>query len=366
MAFMPSEYGMIKKTFTVLLSSFLVLSLLVGCSSESVTEHKNLASGPIGNAVLDSKTHDSTKVKLAIEDLYYNPNKNYGSLWSSDLFNEKRFKLNIKLNKEEQKEAKLLARSFESHMERGKVFMHYLLTELKERNLPAELAAVPLVESGFKTRARSHANAHGPWQFTRQTGKSFGLSVTDQYDEFYDFVASTEASLTYLEHLYNALGKDWELALVGYNQGEFGVKKLIRRAKAGGVKNINAQTVALSRTARTYLKRFKAYAAIFQHPEAFGVEHPQVDNRVAFKRIPTKGRVNSMSEAAKLAGVDIKTLKHLNAGYLTDSLNSSKPHGLLVPMENALRFERAIGLKSIDPNNFDLATAHIEAYQVKL
>lgn len=363
---MPSECGMIKKTFTVLLSSFLVVSFLVGCSSESVNDNKSLAVSSFSNAALDAKTHDTNKVALAIEDLYYNPNKEYGSLWNSELFNDKRFMLDIKLNKEEQKEAKILARSFEAHMERGKFFMHYLLTELKERNLPAELAAIPLVESGFKTRARSHANAHGPWQFTRQTGKSFGLLVTDQYDEFYDFVASTDASLTYLEHLYKELGNDWELALVAYNQGEFGVKKLIRRAKAGGVKNINAQTVALSRTARTYLKRFKAYAAILEHPEAFGVEHPQVDNRVAFKRIPTKGRVKTMSEAAKLSGVDLKTLKHLNAGYLTDSLNSTKAHGLLVPMENALRFERAIGLKGVDPSNFDLATAHIDSYKVKL
>lgn len=364
MALVPSESVMIKKTFTVLLSSLVVLAFLVGCSSESVKDSQTLSNSNLTTDVV--KTHDTSKVKVAIEDLYYNPNKEYGSLWNSELFNEDRFKLKIKLNKAEHKEAKVLARSFEAHMERGKVFMHYLLTELKERNLPAELAAVPLVESGFKPRARSHANAHGPWQFTRQTGKSFGLSVTDKYDEFYDFVASTDASLTYLEHLYNELGKDWELALVGYNQGEFGVKKLIRRAKAAGVKNINANNVALSRTARTYLKRFKAYASILQHPEEYGVEHPKVDNRIAFKRIPTSGRVNSMKEAAKLAGVDLKVLKHLNAGYLTDSLSSSKQHGLLVPMENALRFERALGLDTATNKGYALSNNLMHAYQVHL
>ncbi len=374
--------GIIKQAFTVLFCSLLASgALLVGCSSENnsdkrydeavgvaktqpQTEEKAAASSSAASADASASAPSAAAqvsdasapaplqisannvVKNDSGKVLYNPNKKYGSLWESELFSDQRFQLKIKLSASEQKEAKILARSFESHMERGKYFMHYLLSELKARNLPAELAAIPLVESGFKLRAKSHANAHGPWQFTRRTGKSFGLTVTSSYDEFYDFIASTEASLTYLEHLYQALDQDWELAFVAYNQGEFGVKKSIRRAKAAGVKKINAQTIPLTKTARTYLSRVRCYADILHHPESYGVKHPEVSDHAAFKRIELAGTVNSMKEVAKLSGVDLETLKHLNAGYLTDSLKTNKDHGLLVPVENVLKLETAIAMLS--------------------
>ena len=120
-------------------------------------------------------------------------------------------------------------------MKSSTLFMHYLLSELKKRNLPLELAALPLLESGFNPRAKSHAGAHGPWQFIRSTGKTYGLERSSNYDEFYDFIESTDASLKFLQHLYNACNKNWYLAIAAYNQGEFAVKKAISRAKKSGV-----------------------------------------------------------------------------------------------------------------------------------
>lgn len=357
---------MIKKAFTVILCSA-VACFLAACSSEQAVTSKDSAVASKGESIIAKsevasiKAGQSTsKAELDVTELYYNPSKEYESLWQSDLFTKDRFTMNVKLSVPERKEAKRLARSFESHMERGKVFMHYLLTELKARNLPAELAAVPLVESGFHQRARSHANAHGPWQFTRQTGKSFGLTVTAKYDEFYDFVASTQASLNYLEHLYRELDNDWELALIAYNQGEFAVKKAVCNAKNRGVKNISASSITLSKGARTYLKRCRAYAAILQSPESFGVSHPAVDNRVAFVSFELTNSVTSMSQAAKLSGVALDDLKHLNAGFLTDSLKTDKQRSLLIPAENAAQFMKAAGISMVT------ATSQVAANEQKL
>ena len=60
-----------------------------------------------------------------------------------------------------------------------------------------------------------------------------------------------------------------------------------------------------------------------------------------------------MKQASKLSGVELSTLKHLNAGYLSDSLQSNKPRGLLVPIENAQRFEQAIGLNGAPESRTD-------------
>lgn len=345
---------MIKKTFLVFLSSVLFLVFAVGCSSEGSGDKsafKQSVDLEEVNAALKGKETENTSVDgrtgaaPSVASNQYDPYQRYGSLWNSELFNDERFKLNITLTPSEKKEARVLSRSFESHMDRAKLFMHYLLSELKERNLPVELAAIPLVESGFDLRARSHAGAHGPWQFTRQTGKSFGLEVSSHYDEFYDFVASTQASLDYLEHLYSEF-HNWDFALIAYNQGEFGVKKVIRRAKNAGVKNLTVNNMGFTKMGRTYLKRVRAYADIMRHPKAYGVEYPEIENRPMFKRVQIAGRLSSMKEAAKLSGADLQTLKLLNAGYLTDSLKSKKQHGLLVPVENVAQLERALGIST--------------------
>lgn len=352
---------MIKKTFLVFLSSVLFLAFAVGCSSEGSSEKSAMkqsvafsemnealmAQGGTENTSVDGRTGAAATSGntsfAAASKAKFDPYQKYGSLWNSELFNDERFKLKIILTPAEKKEARILSRSFESHMDRAKLFMHYLLTELKERNLPVELAAIPLVESGFDLRARSHAGAHGPWQFTRQTGKSFGLEVSANYDEFYDFVASTQASLDYLEHLYSEF-HNWDFALIAYNQGEFGVKKIIRRAKSAGLKNMSVQNMGFTKMGRLYLKRIRAYADIMRHPQAYGVQYPEIENRPAFESVQIAGRLSSMKEVAKLSGADLKTLKLLNAGYLTDSLKSKKQHALLVPVENVAQLERALGI----------------------
>ena len=265
------------------------------------------------------------------------------SLWDSELFSEARFMMNIRPSTAERKTARQLARSFTQHMQKSELYMHYLLTQLKERGLPLELAAVPLVESGFNPRAVSHAGAHGVWQFTRQTGGSYGLQRGNGYDDFYDFIKSTAASLSYLEHLHRQFG-DWDLALVAYNQGEFGIKRAIAAAKARGVTDISVRTIALSSVARGYLRHVRAYAELLRNPEAYGARRPEIKNRPAFKRIDVGGKVHSMKEVAMLSGADIRDLKHLNAGFLTDNISATRQQELLVPVEHATALERAIEL----------------------
>ena len=348
---------MIKKTFLVFLSSVLFLVFAVGCSSEGSGDKsafKQSVDLEEVNAALKGKETENTSVDgrtgaaSSVASNQYDPYQRYGSLWNSELFNDERFKLNVILTPSEKKEARVLSRSFESHMDRAKLFMHYLLSELKERNLPVELAAIPLVESGFDLRARSHAGAHGPWQFTRQTGKSFGLEVSSNYDEFYDFVASTQASLDYLTHLHKEL-KRWDFALIAYNQGEFGVKRVIRRAKAAGITDLSVDKLSFSRMGRLYLKRVRAYADIMHHPEKYGVEHPEIEDREVFKQVQVAGRVNSMKKVAELSGADLQLLKTLNAGYLSDRLVSKKQRSILVPVENVAALEKALGIRAEVP-----------------
>ncbi|MCR5085169.1 MAG: transglycosylase SLT domain-containing protein [Succinivibrionaceae bacterium] len=276
-----------------------------------------------------------------------------GSLWHSDLYNDARFTLNIRLSEGERREARQLARSFSSHLNDGRFFMHHLLSELKAHNLPIELAVIPLLESGFNMRARSPNGALGAWQFIRSTGRIYGLERNASYDEFYDFIESTKASMKYFTKLYKDCAQNWELAVAAYNQGEYGVMRQIRAARARGATKLTPATVPLSRGARAYIKRFRVFAELLRHPGRYGVTLPEVNNRPAFKRVQVAGRLNSMRKAAQLSGVQIGLLKHLNAGFLSDSLRTNKNRPLLVPVESAPKLEEAIGLAASMPHESD-------------
>lgn len=317
---------MIKKTLLIIsaltLSSFILLS---ACnSSDSIDTSYN-------------QRNFANQISLA-----FNKFRQSESLWDSELFNDSKFKLNIRLNKEQQAQAQKLAYSFEKHMDRSALLMHYLLSEINKRNLPIELVALPMVESGYNPRAVSHANAHGPWQFIRSTGKSYGLEKTRNYDEFYDFIESTEASLSFLEHLYNECNHNWDLALAAYNQGEFAIKKAIRAAQSKGIEVKSASDVNLSKGALNYINKFHLYADILRYPQKYGVKLPELANKPAFVRVNLDGKVQSMKQAAQMAQIDLKTLQYLNAGYLSDSLKTSKQRGLIVPIENARILENAL------------------------
>ena len=48
---------------------------------------------------------------------------------------------------------------------------------LRQHRLPEDLIFVALIESGFSTGVRSHANAVGVWQFIKGTATRYGLRV---------------------------------------------------------------------------------------------------------------------------------------------------------------------------------------------
>ncbi|HWA39102.1 MAG TPA: transglycosylase SLT domain-containing protein, partial [Burkholderiales bacterium] len=103
--------------------------------------------------------------------------------------------------------------------DRSRLYLYHIVEEIEKRNLPTELALLPIIESAFNPMAYSRARASGLWQFIPGTGRVYKLEQSWWYDERRDVVQSTSAALDYLTKLYEMHG-DWHLALASYNWGE--------------------------------------------------------------------------------------------------------------------------------------------------
>ena len=158
------------------------------------------------NACTSSTEAKTPELSRTVHDAELQRAHEKKSVWETELAEPSRFTLEFKLTQQEQQLAKKFARTITHNLKRNDVYVHYLLTKLKEHNIPLELAAIPLLESGLNPYAQSPSGAKGPWQYIRSTGKSLGLHRTENYDGIYDFFASTDAGIKYLEKLYADLG----------------------------------------------------------------------------------------------------------------------------------------------------------------
>ncbi len=100
---------------------------------------------------------------------------------------------------------------------------------LRRHGIPADLAAVILVESGGRVDALSPKGARGLWQLMPDTARRYGLRVDEIRDDRLDLFSATDAAARYLHDLYAEFG-DWKLALAAYNTGEANLGSAIHKA----------------------------------------------------------------------------------------------------------------------------------------
>ncbi len=115
---------------------------------------------------------------------------------------------------------------FTAGLQRAELLRPQILPVLRQHGVPEELAALPLIESAFDSRATSRAKAAGLWQFIRATARRFGLTVRGKRDDRRDAQRSTSAAARMLQHHYQELGS-WPLAITAYNHGLGGVKRAV-------------------------------------------------------------------------------------------------------------------------------------------
>ena len=213
---------------------------------------------------------------------------------------------------------------------RATPYLHYILEQVEQRELPSELALIPVIESGFQPFARSPSGAAGLWQFIASTGKRFGLKQTWWYDGRRDVVAATTAALDYLEYLHKEFHGDWLLAIAAYNAGEGTVRAAIKRNQQAA-EDTDYWSLKLPRETRRYIPRLLALARVVQQPGHVDLELPPLANQPYFSRVDPQHQID-LALVSELAGISMDEVYRLNPGFNRWASDPDGPHQLLIPV----------------------------------
>ena len=247
--------------------------------------------------------------------------------------------------------AALLYGYLESAME----YRLYVRKAVQDRELPEMLEYLPVVESNYKTTAKSRSGAIGMWQFMANSVWPF-LTLNDFVDERLDPWKSTDAALRKLTDNYNVF-HDWLLAIGAYNCGVGAMNKAIK--KAGGVKDFwyLAEKGYLSKQTADYVPKLIAIADLAINSAYYGIDIP--DHKEEFETLEnekngnfdyvTVNKAYSITQLAQEMRMDVETLKRLNPSYTLGMTHPSKKSEIRLPLGMKQSAEDALAnIKAVD------------------
>ena len=199
---------------------------------------------------------------------------------------------------------------FRAGLVRAGTWEAHIAEVLANLGLPAEIAALPHVESSFDPAAYSKVGAAGLWQFMRSTGRRF-MRVDNAVDERLDPFRATEAAAQLLSYNYRLLGT-WPLAITAYNHGAEGMLRAREQLGTDDIVRIvhEYRSPSFGFASRNFYVSFLAALSIAQSPEKyFGTLHHAPEPQFVEVRLSSSAPSAAL---LKTLGVDRETLRQLN------------------------------------------------------
>lgn len=240
-------------------------------------------------------------------------------------------------------------------IKRANRYMPYIQTVLKDQRLPDDLKYIPVIESSLRALAGSPKGAMGFWQFIKDTGERYGLTITEELDERRNMAASTRSAVAYLKKLHADFGS-WTLAAAAYNMGEAGLKNEIRLQD-----NTDFYDLYLYQETQRYVFRILAAKLILSNPEKFGFKlttedlYPPVEFDRVQLELSQRTPVLSIARAARTSFKVIRDLNpeirgyYLSKGVLTIS----------IPRGASAGFQERLGRQAPSPESAGPVTVYV-------
>lgn len=231
----------------------------------------------------------------------------------------------------------------------------YVRKAIQNAGLPPELEYLPVVESYYKTTAKSSSGALGLWQFMANSVKPY-LELNDYVDERLDPWKETEAALKKLKDNYNMFG-DWLLAIGAYNCGAGAMQRALNKAEKKDFwflaenKLIPLQTIQ-------YVPKLLAIADLVMHSDFYEMDIPLHQDEYNGLYNETNGifeyvcvkNAYSLKTLAQEMRIDYDILKKLNPSFIEDFTHPTKESTIRLPIGMKETAEKA--LENIKPIDF--------------
>ncbi|WP_419571833.1 LysM peptidoglycan-binding domain-containing protein [Rheinheimera sp.] len=212
-------------------------------------------------------------------------------------------------------------------------FLYHLITELERRNMPLELALLPIVESTYNPKAGSVSGVLGIWQFSAGTGRNFGLKQNAWYDGRRDVMESSRAAFDYLKYLYSNVDQDWLSAVAAFNAGEGRVFKALERNRYSA-RPTDFWSLHLPKQTTSYIPKLLALAELLKHPDKYAISVPAIANKPQ-SRVLKINRGLDLPLTAEVLGISLDELKRLNPGFKANVVPPAS-YQLVVPIDSPL------------------------------
>ena len=207
----------------------------------------------------------------------------------------------------------------------------------KKYGVPDDVGYIAMIESQL-SNVISPAAAVGFWQFIRSTAVESGLEVTDEVDERYSVIHSTEAACRFMKSSYDRLGS-WTLAAAAYNAGRTRIVNAISDQDEH-----NFYHLYLNDETSRYVYRILALKIIMQDPQRFGFN---LRNKDLYAPIPTEQisvntTIPDLNVFARKNGVSYKTLKDFNPWLRQPKLTNKNKNSytILIPKAGFLFYNK--------------------------
>jgi membrane-bound lytic murein transglycosylase D len=231
-------------------------------------------------------------------------------------------------------------------LNRAQPWLWFIIEEIEFRDMPGELALLPIVESAYDPFAYSSGRALGAWQFISTTGRHYGLKQDWWYDGRRDVWASTHAALDYLVDLHELFEGDWLLALASYNAGEGRVGRAVAKNKAAG-KKADFWNLRLPRETQGYVPKLMGLACLFRDPASYGLTLPTTPDQQVVTAFDFQQQTDLVL-LSQVAEVGIDVLFTLNPGFNRWATSPEGPWSVVLPLDGAERLEKR--LQTLNPN----------------
>jgi membrane-bound lytic murein transglycosylase D len=230
---------------------------------------------------------------------------------------------------------------FMEGVKRSRRYLHAIEQIFAQKQLPLELARLPLVESSFDYNAYSVVGAAGIWQFMRGTGKKY-MRIDSIIDERRDPIISSRAAAEYLAHA-NSVINAWPLAVTSYNHGITGV---MRAAREVGSKDIAKIIESYEGKSFGFASKsfFVSFLAALEAEKNWKGYFPELEVEAPWYFDEVRlGRSVRFSELVKISGADRERMVELNPALLKPVIAGSYP----VPAGYLVKLPHGFGPKLV-------------------